>query len=1033
MALLLGLLGLRANAQPTIFNWSESANPGDVISLQGDSFGNTPQVWMERVTGTESSLAPAIPLAVLSASGSLNTTGSNSYVSALIPATEPLGLYAVWVSSDGGNTFSPGVYINQTAPWNANDLCGTQVDPNRQFHIYGRNLQFSGTGTPTVNFVSTSSTLVATVTSGTDPYVLGVTAPSALRGGTTYTLMVNNGLGGNYGTVTGPVLTGTITGGSDPFGLGVPWGADFASYSSHVYTVPFVSSTTNMTPAIQAAINAVSGSGGGIVALQSGTYSLSPGSGAFLYMATKVVLEGAGMNNTVLVMTGTSTSSIFNYYGLADGALTLTDCGVANLTLYNTTTGAGSNLSFVHAGHTKFFMVNSEFKSDIENDVIVTGTQLVMNNCVVVGGTGAWVLSGTTMIQDFGAPLTFYSPSYTVLRNNRFEYYNGRISPGANGGSNILFQNNTLNRIAFPVRLGETGGAGVQQCTDMIVLDNVFQRDPVLSGTYNLVQNNDGETILNQTGVCKYPCWGNVSGATSNTLTDTSQDWTNNYGAPNDYQMYYVTIVSGPGAGQMREVIGNTTTTLTVDSPWQVIPGNGSVYSVHHLESLRQLVKDNTLNGEPQGIDYYSISMKDTVIVNNTLTNNGGIYLRSDFKAAPTNLLSVQMNPLVTGNSVTVTSTDPYNETNSFAYVLDWLVMTGTQDIPGTQAFCPEFRGNTVTAPVPNQMAYQYGGLRGEGFVLTPITNGGEPIPDSTTPVSVGGMFQGNTAVSCTNAFHLCTGDYFTTLWGNTLNNCGAPVLDATASGISHASILTISGPVTPAITTQPQSANFIEGQTATFTVIASGITAPGYQWQRLPIGSGTWAAMADVSGTYAGSATGTLSVSNATLAMSGDQLRCVASNGYPPYATSSAATLTVQTGYSAWASGLFGSQFSNSSTSGPAATPQNDGIPNAVKYLCDVNPALPMTKASYAALPVAGTATVSGTSYLTLTYRQNPNIPGLTLSVQTCTDLKSWTAVTPSSIQPIGTDPATGDPIIEIKVQNGGGELFGRLQVTVS
>jgi len=53
-ALIIGWFGTRANAQPTIFNWTESANPGDVIALQGDSFGNSPQVWMLHVTGTRS-------------------------------------------------------------------------------------------------------------------------------------------------------------------------------------------------------------------------------------------------------------------------------------------------------------------------------------------------------------------------------------------------------------------------------------------------------------------------------------------------------------------------------------------------------------------------------------------------------------------------------------------------------------------------------------------------------------------------------------------------------------------------------------------------------------------------------------------------------------------------------------------------------------------------------------------------------------------------------------------------------------------
>ena len=118
---------------------------------------------------------------------------------------------------------------------------------------------------------------------------------------------------------------------------------------------------------------------------------------------------------------------------------------------------------------------------------------------------------------------------------------------------------------------------------------------------------------------------------------------------------------------------------------------------------------------------------------------------------------------------------------------------------------------------------------------------------------------------------------------------------------------------------------------------------------------------MTDISGTYAGTATASLTVSNANPAMNGDQFQCTATSGTLPSTTSTSATLTVETAYTAWAAGYFGSQSSDLAISGPAATPQGDGTPNALKYLCDINPATPMSSASYAALPAAGFVTVSG------------------------------------------------------------------------
>lgn len=240
-------------------------------------------------------------------------------------------------------------------------------------------------------------------------------------------------------------------------------------------------------------------------------------------------------------------------------------------------------------------------------------------------------------------------------------------------------------------------------------------------------------------------------------------------------------------------------------------------------------------------------------------------------------------------------------------------------------------------------------------------------------------------------------------------------------------------GETLPSFTAQPNNMTAIEGQSGTFTVAASGIPAPTCQWQRMPAGSGAWSALTDISGVYAGSATATLTVSNVTLAMSGDQFQCVASNGVLPNATSNAAILTVITGYDAWAASVFGQLSSNLSVSGPAATPQNDGTPNALKYLCDINPSVPMSAASWAALPAVGTVTVSGTQYLTLTFRQNQNIPGLTLSTQTSTDMVAWQTVTPNLTQTTGTDPSTGDPLIQIGVQTTGeSKMFIRLQITV-
>ena len=108
------------------------------------------------------------------------------------------------------------------------------------------------------------------------------------------------------------------------------------------------------------------------------------------------------------------------------------------------------------------------------------------------------------------------------------------------------------------------------------------------------------------------------------------------------------------------------------------------------------------------------------------------------------------------------------------------------------------------------------------------------------------------------------------------VSNGTAP--DATSSSAT----LTVNiAPVAPAITTQPQNATVTVGQTATFTVVATGTAPLQYQWQKN---------QQNISGATSGSYT----TPATTTADNGAIFRVIVSNGTAPDATSSNATLTV-------------------------------------------------------------------------------------------------------------------------------------------
>jgi hypothetical protein len=105
----------------------------------------------------------------------------------------------------------------------------------------------------------------------------------------------------------------------------------------------------------------------------------------------------------------------------------------------------------------------------------------------------------------------------------------------------------------------------------------------------------------------------------------------------------------------------------------------------------------------------------------------------------------------------------------------------------------------------------------------------------------------------------------------------------------SAAATLTVDS--APAITTQPADASISDGGNATFSVVATGTTLT-YQWMVSTTGvSGTFANVG--SGTSGGN-TATLTVSAATVSMTGYAYECVVSGAVAPPATSAAAVLTV-------------------------------------------------------------------------------------------------------------------------------------------
>jgi sugar lactone lactonase YvrE len=139
-----------------------------------------------------------------------------------------------------------------------------------------------------------------------------------------------------------------------------------------------------------------------------------------------------------------------------------------------------------------------------------------------------------------------------------------------------------------------------------------------------------------------------------------------------------------------------------------------------------------------------------------------------------------------------------------------------------------------------------------------------------------------------------------------------------------------------PVISTQPQSRVAAVGGTATFTVTATGTPTPSvFSWYRQAAGTfGFFPLLAD-DATYSGVRTATLTVSNVTAAMAGDQFQVEVSNFISPNAVSAPATLSLGTAPVFTSAGnatfqaTFAGSFTVTATSNPAPTYSASGLPS--------------------------------------------------------------------------------------------------------
>lgn len=736
-----------ASGKPVIFNYNEGALPGEVISVQGSSFGPDAELWYAVVSGQEEVLKPQTPLSVVS--------HSDHCLAAVLPDEKilPLGsLIAVWVKN--GEQVSEPVLVNRARIVTVEF---EEIMPAGVFRVFGRNLFFRGLKPELTFYDAKNDQSIPAVVIQADQYILQVKAPETIRPGVHYTLKVTNGAGGKWGISQADETIFAREPAPDPFSIGTPWGADFVFYKN-MYDIKTDSrlrlkakgdGIANDREAIQQAIDKAGDDGGGVVYLPKGNYKLDFTGGCGLTMRSNVVLKGDGADVTTIRYGFGAPPPYPDPIGKGGWPDETVD-GAALLWPLGTKLSGLSGLCIQNVNKTGLWRHSLKTMRPKEKRPAGAGSGFFAVNCrfdLAMAWGLSWAFIDKMVVADCDFisyaqitwPWLWHCDGSTnfVMRNNRIRYAAGRF--GFSESYNGIIENNHITRLGdLQTFKGETGGFNIDYAKDIVVMKNRMD----VEGT-PIADRNMGETILSQGGNPVGQTVGKVTGATAASLSDTSREWpvfgtneTNQKGDVNASVPSFanaVAIVSGKGAGQWRYITGNTPHTLQTDRPWDVVPEKGSQYVIMKWSAEDWLVKDNVLEGNNRGIWFYC-GGNDVVIEGNRLVNSEGIYLRADqrLEYGRYNLI---WNFLVENNQVSRTAD------KRPAYICSTLAVQPDQALVGTGTLGVEIRRNTVQTIKPNTSSF----VPGEGYWNEVRSRTPEAIGKATG--ILGTVFDGNTAI----------------------------------------------------------------------------------------------------------------------------------------------------------------------------------------------------------------------------------------------------------------------------------------------
>jgi hypothetical protein len=677
---------------PVIFNAPQSARPGDIVGLQGENFGSEPVVTLAAKTGEAPLTLPLV-----------NQFGTG-WVSFKVPESATSALV---VRVSNGPMVSAPVKLNAARAYH---LDAMQIVSGGAFRIFGRNLQLPGF-TPNVSVDGLPAIVNA---AASDEHMLSVTAPKGLRTTGKAVIAVDNGNGTGPSVLDRPIEL--AAGGGDPFALGVGWGAGFADIASRQALKVACSGVADDTLAVQSAMDMLAAKGGGVLQLAPGTCRFA----GSLKLKSRVVLQGAGKDKTLIAYEAS--------YPLWGRALDLV--GVRDLTLQNI---RGRIEGPLLQDSTRAFFQRVKFS-------MAGGLQIFFT------GNKNFVVSHSEFIQpkniDDNGPYHLAGCSGFYFANNTTTFANG--SPDFESLHDSFVQNSRFTRDARNNQdsKGVIHSLAINFAHRIAIVGNTFD---VIGGPITNKNRNDGETLLTEGGGSRHTeNLGTVASAAATTLSDPANkinvmpflpDF------PGIPENYGVAIVGGKGAGQARRVIAYIGNSLTVDSPWDVVPDATSRYSTFVWGLEKSIIKGNTLIENPRGIWFYHTAVREVDIVENRVIEGGGIFLRSA-QILKNRLFVPMYNIRIARNSV-------INTTKQWpSYINIQFVRTDEFEF-GIGTIGIVVRDNTIRVNRPSLQLPSEGTGNTEGFTNSMRAEGVAQALSKFQIRLLGTIFQNNKCIGC--------------------------------------------------------------------------------------------------------------------------------------------------------------------------------------------------------------------------------------------------------------------------------------------